>query len=181
MRDIVKVALRLLVIMVVAGLCLGATYAVTKDPIAEQQRVQAENARRAVLPDAVSFEEVQLNASDAITACYRGIDASGSPCGYAFSVDAKGFGGTVGLTVGVSDGAITGVRIGSHSETPGLGAKAADEAFYGQFTGKSGELTVTKTGAVSDQDINAITAATITSKAVTGAVNEVLAAAETLE
>ena len=81
MRDIVKVALRLLVIMVVAGLCLGATYAVTKDPIAEQQRVQAENARRAVLPDAVSFEEVQLNASDAITACYRGIDASGSPCG----------------------------------------------------------------------------------------------------
>ena len=96
-------------------------------------------------------------------------------------MDAKGFGGTVGLTVGVSDGAITGVRIGSHSETPGLGAKAADEAFYGQFAGKSGELTVTKTGAVTDQEINAITAATITSKAVTGAVNEVLAAAQDLE
>ena len=181
MRDIVKVALRLLIIMVVAGLCLGATYAVTQEPIAEQQRIQAENARRAVLPDAASFEEVQLPAPGSITACYRGIDASGSPCGYAFSVDAKGFGGTVGLTVGVSDGAITGVRIGSHSETPGLGAKAADEAFYGQFAGKSGELTVTTTGAVTDQEINAITAATITSKAVTGAVNEVLAAAQDLE
>ena len=181
MRDIVKVALRLLIIMVVAGLCLGATYAVTQEPIAEQQRIQAENARRAVLPDAASFEEVALSDPGSITACYRGIDASGNPCGYAFSVDAKGFGGTVGLTVGVSDGAITGVRIGSHSETPGLGAKAADEAFYGQFAGKSGELTVTKTGAVTDQEINAITAATITSKAVTGAVNEVLAAAQDLE
>lgn len=181
MRDIVKVALRLLIIMVVAGLCLGATYAVTQEPIAEQQRIQAENARRAVLPDAASFEEVALSAPGSITACYRGIDASGNPCGYAFSVDAKGFGGTVGLTVGVSDGTITGVRIGSHSETPGLGAKAADVAFYGQFAGKSGELTVTKTGAVTDQEINAITAATITSKAVTGAVNEVLAAAQDLE
>lgn len=181
MRDILKIALRLLVIMLVAGLCLGATYAVTKDPIAAQQLAQAEAARKAVLPDAASFEEVQLTDPGSITACYRGIDASGSPCGYAFSVDAKGFGGTVGLTVGVADGTITGVRVGSHAETPGLGAKAADEAFYGQFTGKSGQLNVTKTGATSDQDINAITAATITSKAVTGAVNEVLNAAENLE
>ena len=90
------------------------------------------------------------------------------------SVTAKGFGGDIQLTVGVKDGVVTGVRIGTHSETPGLGARAAEEKFYGQFTGKSGALSVIKTGEAGDSEINAITAATITSTAVTNAVNEAL-------
>lgn len=174
MREIAKVALRLLAIMIIAGLCLGATYTVTKDPIAQQKQRQAEAARLAVLPEASRFEEVELTEAGAITACYQGLDEGGAVCGYAFSVTAKGFGGDIVLTVGVRDGAITGVRIGSHSETPGLGAKAAEESFWGQFTGKSGQLTVNKNGATNDSEISAITAATITSSAVTDAVNEVL-------
>ncbi len=175
MREIVKVTLRLLVIMVIAGLCLGATYTVTKDPIANQELARKEAARKAVLPSAESFEEVALENSGDIAECYRGIAADGSACGYAFSVTAKGFGGDVALTVGLDQGKITGVRIGTHSETPGLGAKAAQEDFYGQFTGKSGALTVNKNGATNDSEISAITAATVTSNAVTNAVNQVLA------
>lgn len=174
MRDICKIALRLTILMVIAGLCLGAAYTVTKDPIARQEAEQKEMARKAVLEEAVFFEEVQLTDGGNVQECYRGLDAAGNPCGYAMSVTAKGFGGDIQLTVGVKDGVVTGVRIGTHSETPGLGARAAEEKFYGQFTGKSGTLSVIKTGEAGDSEINAITAATITSTAVTNAVNEAL-------
>lgn len=181
MREIIKVALRLVVIMLIAGLCLGAAYTVTKDPIAQQKAKQAEASRKAVLESASSFEAVELSDSGNITECFRGLDASGAACGYAVTVNAKGFGGNIVLTVGVSDGAVTGVRVTSHSETPGLGAKAAEEPFYSQFTGKSGSLTVNKNGAANDSEVSAITAATITSQAVTSGVNEVLAFAAELE
>ncbi|MGI5884619.1 MAG: RnfABCDGE type electron transport complex subunit G [Candidatus Spyradocola sp.] len=181
MREIGKVALRLFLIMILAGLCLGATYTVTKDPIAEQERLQQEADRRAVLPAAASFEAVDMEPTGMVTACYRGLDESGNPCGYALSVTASGFGGDIAMTVGVSDGAVTGVRIGTHSETPGLGARAADDSFLAQFVGKSGSLTVNKNGAQNDSEISAITAATITSRAVTDGVNEALAVAGSLE
>ena len=181
MPDIAKVALRLFIIMIVAGLALGAAYTVTKDPIAEQAQLKQEEARRAVLSDAETFEPVEFSGSDAITDVYKGIDASGNPCGYAVTVIGSGFGGDITMTVGIKDETVTGIRISSPSETPGLGAKSSDEAFYGQFAGKSGKLSVNKNGATNDQEITAITAATITSTAVTNAVNEVLAASASLE
>ena len=181
MREILTVTVKLVAIMLIAGLALGAAYAVTEEPIAAQKAAQAEASRKAVLADASSFEAIALSDSGNITECYRGLDASGSPCGYAVTVNAKGFGGTVVLTVGIADGTVTGVRVTSHSETPGLGAKAAEDAFITQFTGKSGTLTVNKNGATNDQEITAITAATVTSQAVTTAVNEVIAFAETLQ
>ena len=180
MRDIGKVALRLLIIMIIAGLALGLAYTVTKDPIEEQKQMKAEEARRAVLSDAQSFEKMDF-AQGSITEVYRGIDASGNPCGYAVSVIGSGFGGDITMTVGIKEETVTGIRISGHSETPGLGAKSTDEAFYGQFAGKSGTLTVNKNGATNDSEITAITAATITSTAVTNAVNEVLAACPSLE
>ena len=93
MRDICKIALRLTILMVIAGFCLGAAYTVTKDPIARQEAEQKEMARKAVLEEAVSFEEVQLTDGGNVQECYRGLDAAGNPCGYAMSVTAKGFGG----------------------------------------------------------------------------------------
>ena len=73
------------------------------------------------------------------------------------------------------NGAITGVEILSHGETPGLGANAVKPDFKNRFIGKSGQLTVDK-NSNDGQNVQAITAATITSKAVTGAVNAVTAA-----
>ncbi len=174
MREIVNVTIRLVAIMVIAGLALGGAYTITKDPIAQQKAAAAEAARKAVLPEATAFEEITVENGGNVTECYRGLASDGSTAGYSVSVNAKGFGGTIGLTVGLKDGAITAVRMGSHSETPGLGAKAAEPKFLDQFPGKSGELLVNKKGATNEQEISAITAATITSQAVTNAVNEVL-------
>ena len=92
----------------------------------------------------------------------------------------KGYGGEITLPVGIStDLTVTGVEIVDHAETPGLGANAESESWLSQFTGQSGELTVVK-NAPTEGQIQAVTSATRTSKAVTDAVNQALAIAETL-
>ena len=78
------------------------------------------------------------------------------------------------LTVGIkSDGTVSGVSIGSHEETAGLGAKATEPEFYEQFAGKpaDGSLSVIKNGTAGESEILAISGATITSKGITDAVN----------
>lgn len=173
MREMMSTALRLIIITLVAGLCLGLTNAVTKEPIRQQELLTAEAMRKAVLEQADVFEDMQT-ASGGITAIYKGLTGA-DVAGYAYEISANGFGGEIKLTVGIADGSITGVRISSHGETPGLGAKATDEGFISQYDGKSGELSVIKAGTPDDTQILAITAATVTSQAVTNAVNEVLA------
>lgn len=99
-----------------------------------------------------------------------------SDTGYAVKVQTGGFGGTIVMMVGVDKaGTVLGIDIISHAETASLGDVAASDntkgqAFRGQFAGKSGTLAVTKDGG----DIDAITSATITSRAVTGGVNTAL-------
>jgi len=145
MRELLTVTVKLVAIMLIAGLALGAAYAVTEEPIAAQKAAQAEASRKAVLADASSFEAIELSDSGNISECYRGLDASGSPCGYAVTVNAKGFGGTVVLTVGIADGTVTGVRVTSHSETPGLGAKAAEDALSASLPASPARLPSTRT------------------------------------
>ena len=97
--------------------------------------------------------------------------------GYTIKTAPSGYGGPVELTIGISkDGKITGVNVGNNSETPGLGAKSTDPAFNGQYKGKAAKtLEVIKSGAPNESQIKAISGATITSKAVTGGVNEAIA------
>ena len=173
---VLRLTLTLFLIAGVVAAALAGVNAITKDAIAANQEEKTLQALQNVLPGVAGLEKIPLTGDAGIVS---EVYASGSS--YAVIVTPGGFGGELTMMVGIVDGTVSGISVISHSETPGLGAKAADVAFYGQFAGKSGELTVTKTGAVSDQDINAITAATITSKAVTGAVNEVLAAAQDLE
>ena len=95
----------------------------------------------------------------------------GETVGYCMEVLPSGFGGTLTVVVGINtDGTVAGAKVTSHAETPGLGAKAqADPTWIPQFAGKpaDGSLAVTKDGS----DIVPITGATITSRAVTKAVN----------
>ena len=92
--------------------------------------------------------------------------------GYVFTTAAKGYGGDVEIMTGVdAEGKITGISILSIEETPGLGMNAKKDSFKDQYKGKSGELAVNKDGG----EIVAITSATITSRAVTSAVNQALA------
>lgn len=168
--------LALLIICLVSTTLLAVTNSITEEKIA-LNAVETENASRAlVLPEAKTYGEVQ-NLDGGITYCV-GTDVSDKIVGYVFTAGAKGYGGTVSVMVGLdAEGAITGVEILSHSETPGLGANATKEDFKGRYIGKSGTLTVDKTSN-DGQNIQAITAATITSKAVTEAVNMITAAYE---
>ena len=102
---------------------------------------------------------------------------NGAVAGYIFVTGAKGYGGNISVMTAVDPaGKILAVSILSASdETPGLGQNVTKEGFYSQFLGLSGDITVVKNGANStDNEINAVTGATISSKAVTKAVNEAL-------
>ena len=101
----------LCVIALVAGTALGITNALTAEPIKEQARIAAENARAQVLPAAASFEEVTVADGAAVDNCYRGVDASGNAVGYVAQVTVQGFGGPIEVTVGVdAEGKLAGIQ-----------------------------------------------------------------------
>lgn len=183
-----KDALILFAITLVAGACLGGVYEATKAPIAAANLAAKEEAYRTVLPDAVSFEaddmtEVIASANGEIGGLGFGnvtvdeaataLDDSGAPMGYVVTTTSKdGYGGAITVSVGVmADGTVNGVAFLTLAETAGLGMNA-DTDWKNQYAGKNVDaFTVTKNGASADNEINAISGATITSNAVTGAVN----------
>ncbi len=175
MRNLVKPAIVLFIISAVAAGLLGFVSAVTADPIAKAE-ADAKAANMAMVFECDEWSEAVLVEDSIITDYSEGI-VGGEVAGYAFSVTTKGYGSGLKIMVGIdTEGVITGISIVDCSnETPGLGANAAKPEFYGQYAGKSGELTVVKTGNAGESEINAITGATITSKAVTDAVNTVSA------
>ena len=185
-----KDALVLFAITLVSGLCLGFVYDITKGPI-EQATIDKNNRTyQEVLSAASSFTEVEgsvekiaeLAASGelagfggvAIESVLEGTDASGAAVGYVInSLSNDSYGGAVKISVGFdADGMITGVGIREINDTPGLGLKAKEPKFKDQYIGKNVDtLVVTKTGASADNEIDAISGATVTSNAVTNAVN----------
>lgn len=167
MRDTIVPALRLFVVALVAALLLGVVHYVTRDPIARYAEEKARAARLAVVPDAVSFQ-----ASSEDEALYLGYDASGALAGYALTVKAKGYGGAMTVMVGLSaDGKILGVRVNAHNETEGLGSRCAGEGWLSRFVGLSGSARLRADGG----QVDAVSGATISSRAVTGAVDTALA------
>ena len=135
-----------------------------------------------VLPLAKTFEKTDISALATVdfplevTAVYKGIDDNDDVLGFAVMVSSGGYGGDISLVVGVDNELkVTGVDIVSHSETPGLGAKCKTDDFRNQFIGKTIDIKVTKNGA-KDNEIDAITSATITSNAVTNGVNSAISA-----
>lgn len=175
--------LALAVITLIAGLVLGATYMLTKDPIAAQESRKAEMARAAVMPEADAFRLLDAAGDDAVDWVYEAL-RDGARVGYVAQGTGRGFGGEIEVIVGLrADGEITGISVGgaSFSETAGLGAKAKEAAFTGSFFGKRAPLTVVKAGeARSESTVDAITSATITSKAVNDTVTRVSEAVRAL-
>lgn len=184
-----KDALILFAITLVAGACLGGVFEVTKAPIAAANLAAKEEAFRVVLPDAASFEaddmtEVLAKANGDIAGlgygnvtvdeAATGLDASGNPIGYVVTTTSKdGYGGNITVSVGIqADGTVSGIEFLTIGETAGLGMNATQPEWKGQYAGKNvDEFAVTKNDASADNEINAISGATITSNAVTGAVN----------
>lgn len=166
MRDIVNLAWKLLLIAAVAGLALGIVNGITVEPIAEQMRLKADTARKTVLPLADTFTLESENTGGCVEA-YVGTNG-GEPVGYTAVVATKeGYGNEFEVTVGITlDGKISGISIGgaNFSETPGLGARVKEAFFTEQFEGLTAPLTL-------GTDVDAITSATRSSRAVTNAVN----------
>ena len=190
MNKIVKNTLILTAITVVSGLLLGVVYDITKEPIAQAQENTKQEAYRAVLSDASSFEAVDFDAdsassllsengytSDEITGVVEGTDDSGETVGYVISVQSgEAYDGTLELSVGIAtDGTVKGVEMLDISETAGLGMKADEAEFKDQFKDKNvDKFTYTKNGEDGDDMIDAISGATITTNAVTNAVDSAL-------
>ena len=190
-KKILKDAFILFTITLVAGLCLGFVEKITREPIASAQQEAKNRAYKEVFADADSFEITEelskalQNKEDILkkegysqikiaegVAAMKGEEV----IGYIFTVTTKeGYGGEITLAVGVDvEGIFTGYEILSIDETPGLGMKATEDEFKSQFGGKDASgVQWTKTGASKDNEIDAISGATITTKAVTGAVNGV--------
>ena len=190
MNNIVKNTLILTAITVVSGLLLGVVYDITKEPIAQAQENTKQEAYRTVLSDASEFETVEFDAdtaasllsengytSDVITEIAEGTDASGETVGYVISVQSsEAYDGSLSLSVGIaSDGTVKGIEMLEISETAGLGMKADESEFKDQFKDKNVQkFTYTKTGEDGDDKIDAISGATITTNAVTNAVDSAL-------
>lgn len=186
MKNIIKNTLILTAITLVAGILLGLVYEITKEPIALAKEAAKKEAYQQVMADADAFEGLEL-VEDAIKQVEDTVESSGciinevveaktngETIGYVVTTTtSEGYGGEIQISVGIlTDGTVNGVAILSIGETAGLGMKATEEEFYGQYAGKNVELfSVTKTGASADNEIDALSGATITSNAMTKAVN----------
>ncbi len=185
MKEMMKNTGILLAITIVAGLLLGLVYQITKEPIANQEAKAKQEACQEVFEDAASFEAVELVAVDEAAWSEAGYgqesiddvmaakDAAGELLGYVLTVTTKeGYGGDIQFTIGVRmDGTLNGMSLLAISETAGLGMRA-EEVLKPQFANKQVEkFEYTKSGATSDNQIDAISGATITTNAVTNGVN----------
>jgi electron transport complex protein RnfG len=166
MRETMKLIARLGIITVVTGLLLGVVYEVTKVPIQQQAQATEMAANQVVLEEADAFEPMQVQAGG-VEKVSRGL-RGGQPIGYAVTLSSDGYGGAVNMIVGLDlEGAVTGISIVSHAETPGLGSRITDDDFKDQFVGKSDQVSL-------GDDIDAVSGATRSSGAVVAGVNAAL-------
>lgn len=191
MKGMIKDALILFAITLIAGLMLGVVNDITKEPIAQQEQKAKNEVCQNVFAAADSFEAQELADSAQIEQVLTdaGIsgadidelmaakDASGALLGYVITVtDHEGYGGDIQFSMGITnEGTLNGISLLSISETAGLGMRAG-EVLVPQFADKNvSKFTYTKTGATADSEIDAISGATITTNAVVNGVNAGLA------
>ena len=168
---IARITLVLLVIATVVAAALALVNKVTAPVIAKATAEKTQKAISAVLPGGYDEELSSFpDATGLVSKVYKGQQ------GYALEVTPAGFDNTITMMVGVSpEGQVLGISIISHSESAGLGAVAAatnsaGQAFRAQFVGLSGQVAVSKDGGA----VDAITNATITSRAICDGVNAAL-------
>ncbi|WP_142413121.1 RnfABCDGE type electron transport complex subunit G [Hathewaya massiliensis] len=173
--DSLKLGGLLLIITACAGLILGFAYSITKDPIAKQTEKENNEAMKEILTKAETFKKKEDAKLPENILELNEAKLGNDTIGYAIKIQTKGYGGKIDLMVGISkDGKVEGIKILNQSETPGLGANSTNPNFYNQYKEKSidKDIEVIKTTPSKDNEIQAITGATITSRAVTSAVNE---------
>ena len=200
-NTLVKDTIALTVITLIAGILLGGVYTMTKKPIEEQNEKKKAQAYAAVFEGAEFVSDDGINEklaayneelaagkivkanetlSDVVISEIMKAQVNGADAGYVVTCAAKGYGGNVTLALGIdAEGNIQGIQITDASnETPGLGQNSTSTDWNSQYIGMntSQEVAVVKdgTGSAENGSINAISGATITSSAVTRAVNGTL-------
>jgi electron transport complex protein RnfG len=189
-KKIVHDALILTAFTLVLGFLLGLVYEITKDPIEAASAATAQAAYKEVFADADSFEAldgfdknaatdlvVENGYTDSIDDVQTAKDASGNDLGYVITVTAKDASqSTITFSVGIqNDGTVNGYSVTDIAETPGLGMKVKEESFYSQFQNKLVDtFTVVKNAPAADDEIEALSGATISSKAMANGINAAL-------
>lgn len=176
-KEVFNVAIILFVITAVAAAVLASVNKVTAPVIAKNEKKAQFDAMHEVIPGATAFTSIEFKKEEnsSVTDVYE------SDAGFAVKVAPNGYGGPISMIVGVDDDLkVAGVKIISQSETAGLGAKCTESEFQMQFRGKTENIAVSKNGA-KDNEIDAISSATVTSKAVTKGVNDALAVIKTVK
>lgn len=193
MNKIVKDALVLTLITLIAGCALGLVYEITKEPIAKASEAATQEAYKEVFETANSFTDLENFDADKaneviatkgytdgtvttceVVNCVKAVDATGNLLGYVVTMKSKaGYGGDIEFSMGVTkDGILNGYSITEINETPGLGMKATEDKFKDQFKGiKATTLEVSKTASNDESTVQSISGATITSKAMTYAID----------
>jgi len=179
MRDIIKLAVFLLIVAGVAGAGLSYVNDLT-GPLIEKQILQQKiDGFKEVYPQSDKVEnesakylkEPRDPGLKEVNIAYR----NGAPAAVIYAVESKGYSGPISLLAGfdIATAKITAIKVLSQRETPGLGAKAQEPGFQARYKGKSAAtpLEVSKSAPTKENQIEAITASTITTKAVTKAVN----------
>lgn len=178
---ILRLTVTLLLICAVVAAALAGVNAITKDKIAAIKAEKTQKAIQAVLPGCVTVKEVAFTDDTGLVTKVYQSDMSlssnfGAAFGYAVEVAPTGFGGEITMMVGVSaTGEVLGISIISHAETPGLGAVAAADndkgvSFREQFTGLISGITIGD----GDNQVDALSGATISSQAIVDGVNAAL-------
>lgn len=168
MKEFIRLAGTLCAITFIAAALLAGTNALTEERIAAAAEEKQQSAMRALVPEADSFE--LFNDSENI---YMGLDGEKRIVGFCITAASAGYGGDVEMMVGVNgELKLAGAEILSNSETAGLGANCTKDDFKAQFKGLTAPIEVVKGTANGENQINALTGATITSNAVASGVNE---------
>ncbi len=187
MKNIMKNTAILTAITLSAGFFLGVVYEITKEPIRIAKEARANEAYKAVFPEAESFstyENYSLESAAEIlkAASFNNSSITGAfvakngetELGHVLVVVAHdGYSGDLSFAMGVtSDGILNGISLLEIAETPGLGMNAAEPEFLEKFTNKSAEeFKVTKTGSTNEHEIDALSGATITTNAIVNSLN----------
>ncbi len=173
MKDILKITFILFVVCGLAAGSLSFVNAATKDRIAAFAKEEKIAALKKIFPAAESFTELPPAKEGAASTDWDAV-TGGAVIGSVHLLKPMGYSGAITLVFGEDvTGALTGVQVLSHTETPGLGAKITTDAWTGQFKGKTRDQAVLRKDSPSGA-IDAISAATISSRAVTRAVHDAM-------
>ncbi|MEG2290803.1 MAG: RnfABCDGE type electron transport complex subunit G [Clostridium sp.] len=175
MKENFKLGITLLTVAAIGGILLGTANMLTKDAILENSKINKEDLK-AVLPKADAIQDIEFTETETVKEVYEAVSGD-KVVGHVLKVTSKGFHGPIDFVIAISDeDKVSGIRVLSHGETPGLGAKIIEDKFTTRFANKpiAEELEVVKVTPSKENEVEAISGATTSSKASVSAVNDAI-------